>query len=286
MYSLIKPISPRFPTLRWDSLAIVLAILVMTGVAWSAMYSRYQDMGSMSITSVDPLFMTSMDSLDTGDMGDGGPMPMPGNERDFWRGASLFLPMWAVMMSAMMLPAMLPMALTFSTIYRNRRAKGQVYVPIWVFLLGYMIIWGLSGVPGYLAKVGLESLVGKFPTFESAAAVVGGLVLIGAGLYQMSTLKDKCLSHCRTPMSFIVHDWREGYGGALLMGVHHGLYCVGCCWALMVVMFPVGVMNLVWMGGLAVLIFLEKIVPGGQWVSRSSGLVLIIAGASLSAGLL
>ena len=283
MYSLIKPISSRFPTLRWDTLAIVLAILVMSGVAWSATYSGYRDMDGISISGVDALFMTSMDSTA---MGDSGPMPTSGNERDFWREASLFLPMWAVMMSAMMLPAMLPMALTFSTIYRSRRAKGQIYVPIWVFLLGYMIIWGLSGVPGYLAKVGLEFLVGRFPTVESAAAVVGGLVLIGAGLYQLSALKDKCLSHCRTPMSFIVHDWREGYGGALHMGVHHGLYCVGCCWALMVVMFPVGVMNLVWMGGLAGLIFLEKIVPGGRWVSRSSGLALILAGISLSAGLL
>ena len=126
----------------------------------------------------------------------------------------------------------------------------------------------------------------QFSFFQSAANVVGGLVLIGAGLYQLSPLKDKCLSHCRTPLGFILHDWREGYRGTLLMGVHHGWYCLGCCWALMVVMFPVGVMNLVWMGGLATLIAVEKLVPHGRGVARLSGLALMAAGVFLAAGLL
>ena len=267
MLTVLKPISSRFPLLlRWDSLVVILALLALAGLAWADMYGRYQSMGTMS--------MTSMSS-----------MSMPMEQRSFWEGATLFLPMWTVMMAAMMLPAMMPMVLTFSTIYRNRRATSQAYVPTWVFLAGYMIIWALSGVPGYLTKVGLESLVDQFPSFQSMAAVVGGLVLIGAGLYQLSPLKDRCLSHCRTPLGFILHDWREGYRGTLLMGIHHGWYCLGCCWALMVVMFPVGVMNLVWMGGLAALILVEKLVPHARWVTRFSGLALIAAGVSLAVGL-
>ena len=267
MFSLSRPISSRFPALRWDVLVIILALLALTGVAWANMHSRYQSMGTMSLTSMDSMSMSM-------------------EQRSFWGDAALFLPMWSVMIVAVMLPTMMPMVLIFSTIYRNRRAKGQVYVPTWVFLLGYMIVWALSGAPGYLAKVGLESLVDQFPSFQSAGAVIGGLVLIGAGLYQLSPLKDKCLSHCRTPLGFIMHDWREGYGGALRMGVRHGWYCLGCCWALMIVMFPVGVMNLVWMGALAVLIFVEKLVPHGRWVSRLSGLALMVAGVSLAAGIL
>ncbi len=246
--------------MRWDTLAVLLVLLALAGLAWSDIYSQSRSMS---------------------------PMSMPMDQRSFWEDAALFLPMWVVMMSAMMLPATLPLVYAFSTIYRNRRASGQVYVPTWVFLAGYMIVWALSGVPGYLTKVGLESLVDAFPSFSSAANVVGGVVLIGAGLYQLSPLKDRCLSHCRTPLSFIVHDWREGHGGALRMGIHHGWYCLGCCWALMVVMFPVGVMNLAWMGGLALLIFVEKLVPRGHhWVARLSGLALALAGVFLAAGLL
>ena len=267
MLPIQKPASPRSYVLRWDNLPIVLALLALAGLAWADMYIRSQDMGS--------IFMTSA-----------GSMAMATHQRSFWENASLFLPMWAVMMAAMMLPSMLPMVLSFSTIYRNRGARSQSYVPTWVFLAGYMLVWIMSGVPGYLTKVGLESLVDRFPTFHSAAAVAGGVVLIGAGAYQLSPLKGKCLSHCRTPLSFILHHWREGYGGALLMGVRHGLYCLGCCWALMAVMFPVGVMNLVWMGALSTLIFAERLVPYGSWVTRTSGLALMVAGVSLSVGLL
>ena len=269
MFLMQKLSLTKSPFVRWDALVIVAAMLALTGLAWQNLYARYETMGTMS--------MTSMDSMSNS---------MPMEQRSFWGDAALFLPMWGVMMAAMMLPAVVLMVLTFSTVYRNRRARSQVYVPTWVFLAGYMIVWGLSAVPGYLSKVGLESLVEQFPSFQSAAAVVGGLVLIAAGLYQISPLKDRCLSHCRSPLSFILHDWREGYGGAMLMGVHHGWYCVGCCWVLMLVMFPVGVMNLVWMGALATLIFVEKLVPRGDWVARLAAPALMAAGVSLAIGVL
>ena len=165
-----KSTSLRSYVLVWDNLPIVFALLALAGLAWADMYFRAQDMGSMSMTSA-------------------GSMEMSTHHRSFWENASLFLPMWTVMMAAMMLPSMLPMVLSFSTIYRNRGARSQSYVPTWVFLAGYMLVWTISGVPGYLTKVGLESVVDQFPTFHSAAAVVGGVVLIGAGAYQLSPLK-------------------------------------------------------------------------------------------------
>ena len=247
-----------------QNLIIIAMMAALAGLAWTDTYFRAQDMGDMSVTS--------MEAMST-------------NQRSFWADAALFLPMWAIMMAAMMLPSMMPMVVIFSTIHRNRRAKSQAYIPTWVFLTGYMIVWVCSGVPGYLAKVGLESLVDQFRSFQSAGAVVGGLVLVGAGLYQLSPLKDKCLAHCRTPFGFILHDWREGYGGALQMGVKHGWYCLACCWALMMLMFPVGVMNLTWMAGLALLIFVEKLAPWGRLIPRLSGAALVVVGASLTLGL-
>jgi predicted metal-binding membrane protein len=213
-------------------------------------------------------------------------MAMPSDQGSFWGDAVMFLPMWSVMMAAMMLPSMLPMVLTFSAVYHRRRANSGAYVPTWVFLSGYAIIWASTGVPGYLAKAGLDALGDHLANPAPAAALAGGLVLIGAGLYQLSPAKDRCLSHCRTPFGFIMQGWREGYGGALQMGLRHGLYCLGCCWALMAVLFPVGVMNLAWMGGLAALVFLEKLSPQGVWLARGSGLTLIVAGAFLATGIL
>ena len=257
-------ISARFPALRWDSVPIVLAILLLAGLAWLDVYSRSQDMSAVSMNSIETI-------------------PDP---RGFWVDAALFLPMWTVMMGAMMLPAVTPLVLAFSTVYRRQHAEGGPHVPTWVFLAGYTLVWAISGVPGYLAKEGLESLAAQTTSVQSAAPVVGGLVLVGAGLYQLTSFKERCLAHCRTLMGFIVNDWRDGYSGALSMGVHHGLYCLGCCWALMAVMFPMGIMNLAWMGGLAVLIFAEKMAPRGELVARVSGLGLVAAGISLAAGLL
>ena len=151
------------------------------------------------------------------------PLAMAIQDRPLWRDVSLFLPIWAIMMAAMMLPAFLPMAITFSNVSRRRRATSHTYVPIWVFVAGYVVLWSLSGVPGYISKIGLESLSGQFPSVQTGAALVGALVVIGAGLYQLTPWKDRCLSHCRNPMSFVMHDWQEGYAGAFRMGINPGM---------------------------------------------------------------
>ena len=215
----------------------------------------------MTLTSIDPLAM---------------------EKRPLWRDVSLFLPMWAIMMAAMMLPAFIPMATTFSSVYRRRRATSHAYVPSWVFVAGYVVLWSLSGVPGYLGKLGVESLAGRFTSVQTGAALVGASVVIAAGLYQLTSWKEQCLSRCRNPMSFVMHDWQEGYAGAFRMGINQGWYCVGCCWALMLVMLPLGLMNLIWMAGLAVVILLERLAPTGLRVSRISGLALTAAGLILA----
>ena len=267
MLPLQTPIASRFSLPRWDSLTIIVAIMVLAGLAWADMYLRAQSMGTSSMTGMDSILVA-------------------GSHGAFWGDGAVFLPMWSVMMAAMMLLSTMPMVIAFSTINRSRRGSGEAYVPTWIFVAGYAVVWVLSGVPGYLAKVGLTTLADQLSSVQSAAGLLGGIVLVGAGLYQLSPLKTRCLSKCRTPMSFVIHNWRDGYRGALLMGVHHGLYCLGCCWALMVVMFPVGIMNLAWMAGLALLILVEKVAPLGRRVARVSGLGLVLAGVSLATGLL
>ena len=259
MYRIDTPAPPRFAIQRWGTLILVLCLLGLAAFAWTDIYFRSR---TMTMTGIDPLAMATQD-------------------RPLWRDLSLFLPMWAIMMAAMMLPAFLPMAITFSNVSRRRRATSHTYVPIWVFVAGYVVLWSLSGVPGYLSKLGLETLAGQFPSVQTGAALVGALVVIGAGLYQLTPWKDRCLSHCRNPMSFVMHDWQEGYAGAFHMGINQGWYCLGCCWALMLVMLPLGIMNLMWMAGLAVVILLERLAHT-VWVSRISGLALTAAGLNLA----
>jgi len=145
----------------------------------------------------------------------------------------LFLVTWVVMMVAMMFPSAAPMVLTFSKIQASRHQQGRFFVPTWVFVGGYLAVWAGFGALAFGARAGLEAagimVMGGF---------VGGALLIAAGLYQLSPLKQACLSRCRTPLGFILGYWREGYVGAFRMGVDHGLYCLGCCWLLFVALFP------------------------------------------------
>ncbi|MEE8518928.1 MAG: DUF2182 domain-containing protein [Dehalococcoidia bacterium] len=195
--------------------------------------------------------------------------------------AALFAGMWTIMMTAMMFPSVAPMLFGFSTVHANRRSRGAASVPVWVFLAGYLTVWAASGLPGFVLSEGIDALARAFPSVGRYGGVAGGLVLGAAGLYQLSRLKYACLSHCRSPMSFILNDWRDGYVGAFRMGLHHGWYCLGCCWLLMATMFALGLMNLAWMGLLALIIFAEKLVPRAQLVSRGSGVAMMAAGAGL-----
>ena len=187
-----------------------------------------------------------------------------------WTGVDfgLLYVMWAVMMVAMMVPTAAPMILTFATIYRRRREKQGPYVPTGVFLGGYLVIWAGFALLATLAQWGLHQATLMTAIMGSVTPILGGTLLLAAGVFQWTPLKNACLSHCRTPMGFIMSEWREGTGGAVKMGVRHGIYCVGCCWFLMALMFVAGVMNLLWMAGIAAYILVEKVTPSGAWGSR------------------
>ncbi len=183
--------------------------------------------------------------------------------------------MWAVMMVAMMVPSATPMLLTFATVARSRRAQGRAFVPVWVFLGGYLVLWMAFSLASTLAQWGLHSLALISLMMVGTSPVLGSVLLVAAGIYQWTPFKQACLRHCRTPLQFLLTYWQDGTAGAFLMGVRHGAYCLGCCWLLMAILFAVGVMNLAWIATLSVFVLLEKIIPKGLWVAKVAGLALI-----------
>ena len=183
--------------------------------------------------------------------------------------APVFLAIWVVMMVAMMFPAAAPMILTFHRIQANKRQRGEAFVATWVFVAGYMVVWSVSGLAAYGAAVAAEAIAGRTALSPATAARIGGAVLVLAGLYQLTPFKDVCLSKCRTPISFIMTSWRDGRLGALRMGLLHGAYCLGCCWLLFFVLFPLGITNIAAMAVLTVLVFAEKTLP---WQAGRSAL--------------
>jgi len=193
-------------------------------------------------------------------------------------GAALFLSIWVVMMVAMMFPTAAPMILMFARVQRDKRQNRRAFVPTWVFVSAYLLIWILFGVLAYVGAVWAEGLAQRVPWLMANAARIGGGVLVLAGLYQLSPLKRSCLAKCRTPLDFILSSWREGYLGSFRMGLEHGLYCFGCCWLLFVIFFPLGMMNVAVLAVVTVLIFAEKSLPLGQRVAQLAALLLIAYG--------
>ena len=195
--------------------------------------------------------------------------------------ALLYVLLWGVMMVAMMFPAIVPVVGLFSTIAQRKREQGVPFTPAWVFVAGYLVLWTLAGGVGYTVDLAIQSLPEVFPALRTYGLVIGGLTLIAAGVYQLTPLKYLCLSQCRSPMGFLLTSWRDGAQGAFRMGLHHGAYCLGCCWSLMAVLFVVGTMNLAWMGILSMVIFVEKIVPHGVEMGKATGLALIALGLAM-----
>ena len=181
--------------------------------------------------------------------------------------------MWWLMMVAMMLPSAAPAILLYARVRRTRGGDAAIAQP-WVFLAGYLAVWALFSIGAAIVQ---SALTGPSMAFSSPRAQAA--VLIAAGVYQLSPLKSACLGQCRSPAQFISRHWRPGSSGALRLGVLHGAYCVGCCWLLMALLFVGGVMNLLWVVALAVLVAIEKLVPGGVWLGRAVGVALLLWGA-------
>ena len=219
--------------------------------------------------------------IEAGRMGDpsgGMTMIMELRPRDTTGLALLFL-MWAVMMVAMMLPSAMPMILLHAAVTRKIGTRQSFAASISAFVGGYIVTWTLFSVVATFAQAYLEHLALLSPMMVSKSPQLGGLMLVAAGVYQVTPLKDACLTHCRTPFAFVAAHWRPGVGGAFQMGLRHGLFCVGCCWVLMVLLFVGGVMNLLWIAVIAGFVLLEKIAPLGTKAGRMiSGLGLMVAG--------
>ena len=188
--------------------------------------------------------------------------------------AGWYLGIWVTMMAAMMLPSATPMVLLFSKVSeQSSRRPGVATV---LFVTGYLIAWTAYG----LVAFGLFRLVRTVdPAFLAwGRAEITGAAIALAGIYQLTPLKRTCLRHCRTPLSFVMHHWHGGAGGAVRMGIEHGAWCVGCCWALMVLLFAVGVMSITWMLVVAAIVFAEKVLPIGEQVAKVLAVVLIAFG--------
>lgn len=239
---------------RRERVVIAAALGAVAALSWLYLYLQMQPMADMAPAMFAPWTAT-----------------------DF----ALNLAIWWVMMPGMMLPSAAPMILTFATVNRRNRERGQPFVPTMVFTAGYLVAWGLFGVFATLADWALERAALISPMTGRLPPVLGAIVVIAAGIYQLSPLKSVCLTHCRSPFEFVLNHWRDGASGALRMGLEHGLYCLGCCWFLMALMFAAGIMSLLWMAVIAVFILLEKLLPVGTWLARAGGVAMLGFGVYL-----
>jgi len=244
--------------LKNDRYIIVAGLFGITTLAWAYMFYLAQGMSSMSMDQAMPQIH-------------------PWGIVD----AFMMFLMWAIMMVAMMVPSASPTILLYATLNRKRQQLKRPYVSTAIFLAGYIAVWTAFSVIATFAQWGLQMAALLSPMMISTSYLLGGLLLITAGIFQWSPMKQACLIHCRSPLDFLSSHWREDAAGVFGMGLHHGFYCLGCCWALMALLFVAGVMNLLWIAVITLFVLVEKIVPHGPVIGRITGGFLILAGVSL-----
>jgi predicted metal-binding membrane protein len=191
---------------------------------------------------------------------------------------ALIFVMWAVMMAGMMLPSALPTILLFRRVIHSDPQIRAPVARLFVFASGYVAAWTLFSAAATLLQWGLAEAALLAPMMVSASPWLGGAILLIAGVYQWTPLKNSCIAHCRSPLGFFTQNWRPGVPGAFRLGLRHGLYCVGCCWALMLLLFFGGVMSLLWIAAITAFVLLEKLAPYGVQGGRLSGVALALAG--------
>jgi predicted metal-binding membrane protein len=232
---------------------LLIVVVLLTATAWILTYSQVHAMGFLMQVGV--------------------PMSLGMEGRAGFASFFVFTGMWLVMMVAMMLPSSYPTLQLHRTVYRKRTpgAWGGTFL----FALSYFLVWTATGAFFYAAYVLIGKLRASLPGAEPLVLRAAGAVLIVSGLYQWSRLKQACLKHCQNPLHFVMEHWHDGRFGALRMGAAHGVYCFGCCWGLMMILFVMGIMNLGWMAAIGALILLEKVAPTGKWLSRTIGAVFV-----------
>ncbi len=249
--------SPLEALLKRDRAVVLAGLAGVTGLAWIYLLFAAAEMGPGLGTAMQVRPWTGLDFL-------------------------LMFLMWAVMMVAMMVPGAAPMILLFAAIHRKQRGKqrepGDSFASVSAFAAGYIAVWSAFSLAATLLQWGVEQAALRSPIMVGNSPILGGGLLVVAGLYQWTPLKQACLRHCRSPVHFLVHRRREGNGGAFVMGLEHGAFCVGCCWILMGLLFVGGVMNLLWVAAIAVFVLLEKALPFGVLGGRVTGALLALAG--------
>lgn len=206
-------------------------------------------------------------------------MAMPAMATPAWDGGYFLMmfSMWVVMMIAMMLPSVLHVVLLYARVARQSGAATRPVLRTYLFAGGYLLGWALFSLLATLLQWGLDEIALLTPHMTTASPWLGSTILLAAGLYQWSPVKDACLEHCRGPVDFLSRHWRKGQLGALRMGLGHGLYCIGCCWVLMLLLFAGGVMNLLLIALITLFVLLEKLAPGGARLGRWCGAGLMLA---------
>lgn len=241
--------------------AILITLLGLAGAGWIVILNQANQPAGVAM------------HMDTGMDMDGAIGP----DLTMGRSWPLFLFMWVAMMVAMMFPAAAPMVVMYGRMRRSDPAS------VALFTGSYVVLWFAFGVLAYLLSAMVESAASDSEWVATNWGRVGGALLILAGLYQLTPLKDICLRQCRSPLSFVMTRWRNGRGGAVRMGVAHGLYCMGCCWLLFLILIPLGVMNVAAMVAVALVVFAEKVLPHGRGVGTATAVVLIILGVAVTA---
>jgi predicted metal-binding membrane protein len=256
-----------------DRLLIVTCLVLLTLLAWAYLWllAARMSQGDMSLMGMASMPMGAA-------MPSSAPMPLTWTAATFW----LMALMWWVMMIGMMVPSAMPAILLHARVQRHHRSDAAQALRLSLsFAAGYLVAWAVFSLIATTAQWGLTE-VGQLAPMTMSVGTRLGAVLFGlAGLYQLSPLKSACLRHCRSPAEFLSTHHRPGWSGAMVTGFHHGLYCVGCCWLLMALLFAGGVMNLLWVLVIALFVLVEKLFPQGGWIARISGALMLAAAAWL-----
>ena len=252
--------------LRRDRTIALAALLMLTALAWAYLLWLSAQMLSVAHT-MDRMAGMAMDGMAMG-------TTAPASNLLF------AFAMWSVMMVGMMTPSVAPMILLYAKVGRRARSENKPFASAAWFATGYLAAWIGFALAASVAQEALKAVSLLTPALASASGIFAGVLAIVAGVYQWSPLKNSCLGQCRSPLQFLQQHggFRPDSSGALILGLKHGVYCIGCCWALMTLLFIGGVMNLLWVAGLAILVLLEKVVPAGRYLTRAVGLALVAQG--------
>ncbi len=253
---------------RRDRALVVASLVILTGLCWLYLVVLALEMARGDMTLMGMGEMAAMGMTHAS---------MPWSALTF----ALMLLMWWIMMIGMMVPSAAPMILLFARVHRKKLADQTPALRTALFTLGYIVAWAVFSLVATAAQWGLGRLSLLTPMMVSTSNLLGAGLFLAAGRYQLSPLKHVCLRHCRSPVTYLASHWRTGHLGAFRMGLGHGLFCVGCCWFLMGLLFFGGVMNLLWVGAIAILVLVEKVAPRGELVGRIGGAIMLCFGVSL-----